>query len=99
MAVEQVDERGVDAGCGGEHLARIGGPAGEVARDRARLAGDQVAGGRVPAVEVLLEVDVEPAGGDEAQVDRRRPDATDVADAGRSSRPAARPGRGARSGW
>ncbi len=73
----------MDPGCGGDDVRRIGRPAVEITRDATRLAGDELAGGGVPGVQVLLEVGVDPARCRPAQVDRRRTrpaDVTDLAD-------------------
>ena len=77
---------------------------GEVTRAAPRFAGDQLAGGHVPRVEVLLVVGVDEPGGGVAQVDGRRADAADVAHvaerAWRSEPPGARARRGrSRSRW
>ena len=57
----------------------MGGPPPKSPRAATGLAGDEFAGGGVPAVQAGLEVDVEAAGGDVAQVDGGRAEAADVA--------------------
>jgi hypothetical protein len=49
---------------------------------------DQHAGGQIPRVEVLLEIGVEASTGDEAEVDRGRAEATDIAYVGQEEREA-----------
>src|SRR5829696_9824649 len=80
-------ERGSEAGTqrvedprrGHEQLAGRRRTAAVVTAAAARLAGDELAGGGVPGVEAGLEVGVVTAGGDEAEVDGRRPEPADVA--------------------
>ncbi len=76
------EERGVDARGGGHHLGRSGPITREVARDGPGLPGDQLTRSGVPGVEVKFVVDVEPAAGDHAQVERRRTETADVSDLG-----------------
>ena len=60
----------------------VGSAAGEVGGRSAGLGGDQHAGSEIPRVEVLLEVGVESAAGDHAEVERRRSVAAHVAHVG-----------------
>ena len=68
---------------GGEHVVGPDLAAGEIGEAGAGFRGDEQAGGRVPRLEADLEVGVDAAGADEAEVDGGGAEAADVADLAR----------------
>src|SRR5205807_8644501 len=74
----QLSERGGDSRRGGHDGTGPGRTAVEVAREGARLSGDQVAGGYVPRRKAGFVVAVQAATADPAQVEGRRPAPPDV---------------------